>query len=270
MILIKSNWFDLKNTFDSGQCFRYKKINENEYIVITHGKVLKLEQVEDGVKFYCTKKEYENIWEDYFNMNLDYEDINKKIVTDKIVKEAIEFSKGTRILKQEKFECLISFIISQNNRIPQIKKVIENISKKYGNEIEEGIYSFPTVKQLKKATKEDLRKCKTGFRDKYIIDAVEKISTGEVDLEKIDKLPTKDAKKELMKIKGIGTKVADCVLLFAYNRYEVFPEDVWVKRIMKEYYNVKRKDIQRYKEKIWGAYAGIAQQYLFYYIRSIS
>ncbi len=269
IILTAMNSFKISEILECGQCFRFTKVKEDEYKIIAKGKVLTIKQKGKEITFTpCTKDEFEKIWIDYFDLSLDYDVIKDQFRNDLILKEAIKFGEGIRILNQDEFECLISFIISQNNRIPMIKKVINNISEKYGTKVGND-YLFPTVEQLSKATLIELRQCKTGFRDKYIVDAIEKITTNKLDIYAINNLSTDKLKKELMTIKGVGEKVSDCVLLFAFNRKERFPVDVWVKRVMENlYFNNEDTDkavIERYAKNNFGNYAGIAQQYLFNY-----
>lgn len=267
--------FNIKEILECGQCFRFEKMGEMKYKIIAYGKRLFIEQNENGILFYpCDEREFGDIWIEYFDLNTDYSRIKNNISVDKTMKNAIEFAQGIRILNQDPWECLISFIISQNNRIPQIKKVIANISKKYGTKIGEEDYAFPTPQQLKNATMEELSECKTGFRNKYIVDAVKKVVSGEICLEKFLEYETDECRQMLMSCKGVGQKVADCVLLFSLKRREVFPTDVWVKRVMSQFYfdgkEIQIKDIHKKSLKVWGELAGYAQQYLFYYARSLN
>lgn len=273
IIMTEFDSFDIEQILECGQCFRFTKLAEKEYVIVAHKRVLHIKQENEKVFFYpCNKKEFEEIWIDYFDLNRDYNEIKKLLSKDKVVKAAIEYASGIRILNQEPWECLISFIISQNNRIPMIKQVIKNISEAFGQKAGD-YYLFPNIKELEKADNESLMACKTGFRAKYILDAIEKISSKEVDLASFSKLTTEEARKKLIEIKGVGPKVADCVLLFSLRRNEVFPTDVWVKRVMEYFYFDEKetpiKDIHSLAYKLWGDYAGFAQQYLFYYARSL-
>jgi N-glycosylase/DNA lyase len=185
------------------------------------------------------------------------------------MKSAISVSNGIRILKQPAWECLISFIISQNNNIPRIKKIIESLCKLYGNEINfdnKTYYSFPSPEQLYKA---DLALIKAGFRAKYIQDATNKVVEGEIDLSTIYSKDKSEAQEYLKKIKGVGEKVADCVLLFAYQRFDVFPKDVWIKKIITKLYNISDSEIELFATNKFKNLAGIAQQYLFYQARNV-
>ncbi|WP_317366714.1 DNA glycosylase [uncultured Tyzzerella sp.] len=272
IIMTDFDSFNIEEILECGQCFRFEKIEHMHYIIIANSKVLNIKQTKDKVEFYpCTIDEFEKIWINYFDLNTDYNKIKEQLKNDDIVKRAIEYAEGIRILNQEPFECLISFIISQNNRIPMIKQVIKNISEKYGVKCDE-YYLFPTIEQLKKATQEELKLCKTGFRDKYILDAIENLENGNINLQNLYNISSLSAKEELLKIKGVGTKVADCVLLFSLKKNDVFPTDVWVKRVMEYFYFDEKdtpiKQIHSFAKEKWGHLAGYAQQYLFYYARS--
>lgn len=272
VIMTDFDSFNIKEILECGQCFRFSQIDDNFYKIVAYGKVLYILQSDNKVEFYPTNlTDFENIWIEYFDLNTDYFKIKKSLISDPILKKAIEFAPGIRILNQEPWECLISFIISQNNRIPMIKQVIKNISMKYGLEVD-GEFLFPTLNQIKNATNEDLMLCKTGFRSKYILDAIFQINSKNIDFERLFLLSSEDAKKELMLIKGVGTKVADCVLLFSLKKNDVFPTDVWVKRVMEYFYfNEKENNINQihsFAKDKWGNLAGYAQQYLFYYARS--
>lgn len=272
IIMSEFESFNIMEILECGQCFRFEKNGELFYTIVAYKRVLNIQQFEDRVEFYpCNKEDFEKIWINYFDLNTNYDEIKKELEKDDIVKKAIKYADGIRILNQEPWECLISFIISQNNRIPMIKQVIKNISEKYGEKDGEN-FLFPNLEQLRKATPEELRECKTGFRDKYILDAIEKIYQNKVDFSKYNQYTTEQAKENLLLIKGVGTKVADCVLLFSLNKKDVFPTDVWVKRVMEYFYfnekDTSIKEIHKFAEEKWGKLAGYAQQYLFYYARS--
>lgn len=259
--------FDISQILECGQCFRFEKIEDMKYSITACGRKITVAQKGSTVVFEnVTEKDFNNIWRNYFDLDTDYSAVKKKILTDETMEKAISFASGIRLLNQEPFECLISFIISQNNRIPQIKKVIQNISERYGTD---GF--FPTRDELKKADLEGLRECKTGFRNKYIIDAVEK--TEKMDINSLRLLSSQEAKKKLLSIRGVGEKVADCVLLFSLGKRDMFPVDVWVKRVMEYFYFDKRNasvdEIHKLAYEKWGDFAGFAQQYLFYYARTL-
>ncbi len=271
-IIIKNiNNFNVGKTLECGQAFNFDKLDENYYRLTAFRKVLFLKQ--DGKKvemFPTTEEDFNNIWVDYFDLKTDYDFIYNKFIQDDVLKPLVEYGEGIRILKQEKWECLISFIISQNNRIPQIKKCINYFAENYGDKIENG-YAFPTPEQLADKTIEELQESKVGFRAKYIDDCTKKVVNKELLLEEIQHLPREEVAKELLKIKGVGVKVANCVLLFAYAKADAFPVDVWIKRAMEALYfnneEQKLENIQSFAEEKFGEYSGIVQQYLFYYAR---
>ena len=217
----------------------------------------------------------EDVVRHYFNLDLDYTSIEKRIsIVDDNVKKAVKNTSGLRFLKQDFFETLISYIISANNNIPRISKSVNEISRRYGKEVElegEKYYLFPTPEELKNVTIEEYRECGVGFRDKYIYNTVEKINNKEIDLDELFKMDTQNLKKELLSLMGVGPKVADCILLFSCSRLEVFPVDTWVEKIMtKLYFNNKeasKKQIQDYAKNNFKNDAGIIQQHLFYNIR---
>ena len=266
--------FNIAETLECGQCFRFEKINESEYHIIAFSKSLFIRETEGKIVFYRTSiQEFEEIWISYFDLNNDYLSIKENLASnDLVMRDAVEFSPGIRILRQEPWECLISFIISQNNNIPRIRKIIDTLSRTYGKPIREGVFAFPTPEELGRASVEDLFNCKTGFRAKYIYDAVTKIRSGVVDLNSVYQMDLAEARELLLSIKGVGRKIADCVLLFAYARAEVFPTDVWVKRVVQHFYFNKQDtpivQIHKLAESRFGSYAGFAQQYLFVYARN--
>lgn len=274
-IEVNESDFSLEQTLECGQCFRFYKIGNNEYVVIAQNTYIRVEQRGNILKLFCTQEEYERIWKIFFDLDRDYGKIKELLKEkDPFLKEAIMQKHGVHILKQEPFEMLLSFILSQNKQIPHIKKLIEGISSKYGNYLGEceGIscYSFPTLKQLKAVTEEEFRQLKTGFRAPYLVDAIKQIDQGIILLDSLYGVSYLEAKQCLMGVRGVGEKIADCVLLYAYGRYEVFPTDVWVKRVVEHYYfdePQKMDKIQEFAKYYFGDYAGFAQQYLFYYAR---
>lgn len=264
--------FSLAHTFDCGQCFRFN-LNENgNYTGIAFNKVVEISEENGNIIIEnLTEDEFYKNWIDFLDLSRNYKEIKDSLIHDEVIKKAIEFGKGIRILKQDFFECVISFIISQQNNIPKIKKAVEGFARLFGDEIEfkgSKYYSFPDVTKVKDITKEDLKELKIGYRDEYIIDAIKKVSSGEISYEELIKLPYKEAKEKLLTVKGIGNKVADCILLFSLLKFEAFPVDTWIKKAMTELYNLKEKEIKDYSKINFGDYSGFAQQYIFYYIRS--
>ena len=259
-------------TFDCGQCFRFNPVNyfghKYEFEGVAFSKYVVFAQDNDNeIYIYnSTEEDYHNIWKKFLSLDVDYESINEKIkdaTNSEHMKEAVDYGDGIRILRQNDWECICSFIISQNNNIPRIKKIIESLCSKYGDEHnfnEAKYYSFPSYLVLSNLTEKDIFDLKTGFRAKYILDAAKKISSGEIDLEKIHSSDDFDyCLKELSKIRGIGPKVASCALLFGFEKTEAFPIDVWMKRALLKYFP-NGIDLNKL-----GKTAGIAQQYLFYY-----
>lgn len=240
-------------------------------------RVLNVKSEDDKIILSNTNLEdFNNIWYNYFDLERDYGEMKEELSEDEILKEAVKFGSGIRILKQEPFETLISFIISANNAIPRIKSSIERLSKRYGKYIGEyngkDYYAFPTAEALSKVDVEELKETKIGFRAKYVSSAAKRVYNGEADLNDIKTLDTDEAREKLMEFQGVGPKVSDCILLFAMEKYDAFPIDVWVKRIMEYFYlkeDTSMKKIQRYGEEKFKDLAGFAQQYLFYYAREL-
>lgn len=253
--------FDLAMTLDCGQAFRWKEDN-GVWSGVAFGKRLKISKENESIVFFDTSKEdFENIWSDYFDFSRDYGKIIDDIKSDEILKKASDFGYGIRILNQEPFETLCSFIISQNNNIPRIKGIIDRLCKKYGQKIDDDLYSFPDAETLSKLTANDLSDIRMGFRAKYIIDASQKVASGEVNLSDLFSLDTDTARTELMRIKGVGPKVADCTLLFSLKHFDAFPKDVWIKRAVEVLFPQGLPECAN-------GYKGIVQQYIFYYSRS--
>ena len=273
--------FELKDIFYCGQCFRWKKQEDGSYTGIFGKNVLNVKKEDNKITFQgiCEKDIKETV-EKYFDLNRDYEKIKAKLAKiDNNMKTSIEYGKGIRILNQDLWETIISFIISANNNIPRIKGIIEKLSKKYGKEIEynhQKYYTFPTPEQLKDVTVEEYRKLGLGFRDIRLYETVKMVLYKKVDLEKMEENPnTTEVREELLTLSGVGPKVADCILLFSdLKRLEVFPIDVWVRRVMNDLYikqedenKVSKKQIEKIAEEKFGNLAGLAQQYLFYWRR---
>lgn len=273
---INVDCFNLKYTLECGQCFRWKKIDEDYYIGIIKDRVIKIKQ--DKNKLFVLSNNYSNLEKvvrEYFELDKDYKIIEERISkVDEYVEKAVKNTSGLRHLKQDFFETIISYIISANNNIPRISKSVNEISKRYGKEIEfegEKYYLFPRPEELKKVTIDEYRECGVGFRDKYIYNTVRKINNGEINLENMQEMDTLTLRNLLLTLMGIGPKVADCILLFSCSRQEVFPIDVWVERVMKKLYfddkDVSKKEILKYADEKFGKDAGIIQQHLFYNIR---
>mgnify|MGYP000570866723 FL=1 len=269
------NDFTLSQILECGQCFHFDKLDEEVYEVVAFGRAVKMEQTDKVLRIYGSSMEdYEGIWKLYLDMDNDYGLIKQSVIkADGALKTAVDEKSGIHILNQDFFETLISFIVSQNKSIPQIKQCVKNISHRFGDEVigynGEAFYVFPDVQRLHDATEEELRECKVGFRAPYIKNATEAVYSGAVTKEKLDELDIAQARELLMTIKGVGEKVANCVLLFGLGRREAFPVDVWMKRIMEQMYfdgkDTKKQDIEAFAVNKFGDLGGYAQQYLFDY-----
>ena len=273
--------FELKDIFDCGQCFRWNKEDDGSYTGVFKGNVLNVSKNDKEITFkgVCNGN-IKDVVEEYFDLNRDYEKIKEELSKiDENMKTSIEYGKGIRILNQDLFETIISFIISANNNIPRIKGIIERLSKKYGKEIiwnDKKYYAFPTAKSLKDVSVKEYRDLGLGFRDIRLYETVKMILEGKVNLEELEKNKnTIEVREKLLELSGVGPKVADCILLFSdLKRFEVFPIDVWVRRVMNDLYikkedetKVNKKEIERLAKEKFGDLAGLAQQYLFYWRR---
>ncbi len=268
--------FSVSKTFDCGQCFRFERVenshHEVEFSGVAFGRFLSFGQDENILTIYnCTRDFFEEKLYAYLGLCDDYEAIRRDILIKcptEYMRSVAEYGEGIRILRQESWETLCSFIISQNNNIPRIKKIIRALSEKCGERIDicgmcehgatEPEYSFPTPEAVVLLGIDGLRELKVGFRASYIFDAATKVSSGELDLEKIAAMPFEACVESLMKIKGVGMKVASCTALFCMEKFDAFPIDVWIRRVLDE------KFPQNFDPKSLGEFAGIAQQYMFY------
>ncbi len=263
IILEDIECFNVELSVFCGQAFRWEKNEDGSFTGTVKGRVLNIEQNEEQIIFRnTTKEEFENIWYDYFDLERDYAGICKNFESDSYLERAKNEYYGIRVLNQEPWEALCSFIISQNNNIPRISGIIKRLCENFGDKIDGENYSFPSYERLKDVSVEELGILRAGFRAKYIADAVQKLNSEEISLEKIKKMPIEQARQELMKIKGVGAKVAECTLLYGFGRKEAFPVDVWVKRIMSELYPDGLPECTKDVE-------GIAQQYLFHWRRNL-
>ena len=273
--------FELADIFDCGQCFRWNKQEDGSYTGIFKDNVINVQKQGDTVTFKgICHGNIKEIIEEYFDLNRNYEEIKEKLSKiDGHVKTSIEYGQGIRILNQDLWEMIISYIISANNNIPRIKLIIDRICKNYGKEIEwdgEKYYTFPTPEELKDVTIEDYRKLGAGFRDIRLYETVHMVLDKKVDLNKMQNNPnTLEVREQLLTLSGVGPKVADCILLFStLKRFEVFPIDVWIRRVMNDLYikkqdetKVNKKELEKLAQEKFGNLAGIAQQYLFYWKR---
>ena len=256
-ILLKQSDFSLDDTLDCGQAFRWEKISENAYqgAFLNKKLVISYENENDLFRLHDTSEsDLLGVWKDYFDLDTDYGEIKRRFSEDETLCKACAYAGGIRILKQDSWEALSSFIISQNNNIPRIKGIIGRLCEHYGG--------YPSAEDMKAETVDSLGYLRSGFRAKYLVDAISKVLSGEIDFSAVRSMPLDDARSALMKIKGVGPKVADCALLFGFYRLDAFPKDVWVKRVMAQWYPNGLPECTKGLE-------GIAQQYLFHYIRSL-
>lgn len=280
-ILENQESFCVKHIFECGQCFRWNLQKDGSYIGVIKQGVVQAKQEGKRVVFKgkC-EGDIEKVLSDYFGLEINYNQIKDKLAQiDDFMRESIRFGRGIRLLHQDFWECIISFIISANNNIPRIKKMIERMAEKYGTKVEfmgKDYFLFPTPEQLAGASVEDLRRLGFGFRDKRVYETTKKVVNQEFDLEKVSLLTnSNEIREELLKLDGVGPKVADCIMLFSLQRFEVFPVDVWIRRVMNELYihkeeeqKVSQKMLIELAEEKFQKLAGIAQQYLYYWERN--
>ena len=281
-ILRKPKTFNLENIFECGQCFRWNKETDNSYTGIWKENVVNVKKENDDYIFtgVSNSSNFEQEIVQYFDLNRDYETIKKELSKiDKYMEVSIKYGEGIRILNQDLWETIISFIISANNNIPRIKGIIERLSEKYGKQIEwqeNKYYTFPSPEELKNVTVEEYRKLGLGFRDIRLYETTQKIINNEINLKELEKnSDTQEVRNKLLTLSGVGPKVADCILLFStLKRSEAFPIDVWVRRVMNDLYikekdenKVNKKQIEKIANEKFGNLAGLAQQYLFYWRR---
>ena len=254
--------FDLLNTFECGQCFRWMKADDGAYTSIVKGRFVRVYREGDTVIIDGTDEEtFETLWREYFDIDTDYEALRQEMVglCPDLQKAAGKLN-GIRILRQESWEALCSFIISQNNNIPRIQGIVSRLCENFGDDTGMG-YSFPCAERIAALEAEDLAVLRAGFRARYIIDAARKCSDGRVDLERLRDAPIDEARRELMTITGVGNKVADCTMLYGLHKMEAFPIDVWMKKALSSEFSGVTPDSL-------GRTAGIAQQYIFHYTRN--
>ena len=281
---IKANSFELADIFDCGQCFRWNIEDDGSYTGVFKKIVLNVKKIDDEVFFngvnYGSTDSIEEI-NHYFDLNRNYDELKSKLEKiDDYMKNSIEFGKGIRILNQDLWETIISFIISANNNIPRIKGIIDRLSEKYGEKLEydgRKYYSFPEPIALKDVSVAEYRSLGLGFRDIRLYETTQKILNNEFDLNGQWNLDTGAVYKNLLELSGVGPKVADCILLFSdLKRFDVFPIDVWIRRVMNDLYihnddetKVSKVQIQKLADEKFGSLKGLAQQYLFYWRRSL-
>ena len=275
MIKISVNNFNLKETITCGQIFRYEVNNDNSYTVVIKDRVIKL-WYKDNILYVDSNNQdnLKEVVEDYLDLKRDYEKIDNELMDkNPDLNDVIKYCSGLKMIQQDPFETLISYIISANNRVPMISKVVNNIAYTYGKKVvfdDKDYYLFPSALDMKNCTKEVLRNLKAGFRDEYVYDVVNRILSGEFNLDNIENMDSDSALEYLKTNKGIGDKVASCNLLFAYSRFDVYPIDTWVKKYMKDNFNIDGiNEIKKYSKQYYGDYSGLVIQYMFNYSRNL-
>lgn len=252
--------FDLDVILNCGQCFRWDK-DGDVWSGVVGDRVIRAEQHGECVTFMGVERAFfDGVLRCYFDLDCDYGAVKAALACDPTAHSACAFAPGMRILRQDSFEALCCFILSQNNNIKRIKKIVSLLCSQFGEEVESGHFTFPTPQRLAALTAEDLAPIRCGFRAAYLLDAAKKVASGQIDLEKIRQMPIDEARREMQKISGVGPKVADCALLYGMYRLEAFPVDVWIKRALDRFYPDGLPEEAK-------KYAGIAQQYLFHYVR---
>lgn len=251
--------FDLEQTLDCGQCFRFAATPEGwKGMAGAHAATLVWK--DDALCMKGVSPEtFESFWREYFDLDRDYAALRQQFLKDERLAPCVSYAPGIRLLHQPAWEALICFIVSQNNHVPRIKGIIDRLCRLFGEPVEDG-FAFPTPERLAVCGEEALAPLRSGWRAAYILDAARRVASGDISLDRTALLPLDEARRELMRIRGVGPKVAECVLLYGMGRLEAFPMDVWMKRAMARLFPGSGPDR-------FGPYAGIAQQYIFHYCR---
>ena len=273
--------FELKDIFECGQCFRWNCEENGSYTGVFQNNVINIKRTNNRIIFEgICEGQIEEVVTEYFDLNRNYNEIKQKLSKiDNYMKQSIQFGKGIRLLNQDLWETIISFIISANNNIPRIKGIIERLSQTYGKEIiwqNKKYYTFPTAEELQNVSIEEYRKLGLGFRDERVYKTTQMILEHQINLKELkENANTIEVREKLLTMSGVGPKVADCILLFSdLKRLEVFPIDVWVRRVINDLYikevdenKVSKTKIENLAKEKFGDIAGLAQQYLFYWRR---
>lgn len=250
-----------EDIFGCGQCFRWENTAPETWTGVAFGRVCVLEQRQEDLYFPRTPpKEFHSIWYEYFDFGRDYSRVKRLLSQDESAARAVSFCPGMRVLRQDPWEALCSFILSQNNNIKRIRGIVERLCQRYGTPLGEGLYGFPAPEILSGLEAEDLEPVRCGFRARYILHAARLVASGSIRLESLRSAPLSQAREELRQITGVGPKVAECALLYGLGRVECVPVDVWISRVLDQLYP---GGFPEFLEEI----GGIAQQYLFHYAR---
>lgn len=257
--------FDLGRTFECGQCFRWDADGSGAYTGVAFGRAARLRRAGGSIFITGTMEDFETIWRLYFDLDRDYGKIREQLCIDDFMREASTTGAGIRILRQDGWEALCSFIISQCNNIPRIKKIISSLCGEFGDSIDFGgmtYFTFPSAHRLATLRETDLAPLRCGYRAGYIIGAAQAVASGDLDLGTLSRGAQEDARAALKKLRGVGDKVADCALLFGLHMLDAFPLDVWMKRAVAGHYGPD------FDPSVFHPYAGIAQQYIFHHTRA--
>lgn len=261
-LILEIDDFSLRDTLDCGQCFGWLEQPDGSFTGVHQGHLLRTAQTGRQVTFFDTSEaDFHQIWKPYFDLEFDYAAVKKGLAFHKTLKASADYAGGIRIVRQDPWETTISFIVSQNNNIPRIKGILSRLREQLGTPLGNGMFAFPDAETVAALTAEDLSVLRAGFRTKYIMDAAQKVTEGTVDLSGIAAMPLAGGEAELRKIKGVGPKVAQCILLYGYHKADAFPVDTWIKKVLREYFPDGFPEQAK-------PHAGIAQQYLFHYIRT--
>ena len=260
-VLTTSDELDLKKTFECGQCFRWNSNGDGVYTGVSGGRVLHIWQQEGRIVCDCPAED-SAYWESYFDMETDYRAASAFFTQPEYLKTCAQHGDGIRILRQEPWEALCSFIISQCNNIPRIKKIVETLCQCFGEPLSHGLYSFPSAEKLAYLTEKDLAPLRCGYRAEYILNAAKAVCDGSISYELLKNLPADDCRRQIKTIHGVGDKVANCFMLYGLHRMDSFPIDTWMKKALKQHFP------PNYDPTVLGEYAGLAQQYIFYCARS--
>jgi len=269
MVRVDFPCFDIQKIAESGQCFRLVRSGQDDWTLTAFGKALHIRKIKNGEYiFSCTKREFNSIWKNYFDLESDYGAYADQIPkSDRFLSAAAEYSEGIRILNQDPWEMLITFLLSQRKSIPAIRTCVEKLASSFGNEINDDgktVYAFPTPEQLYHAGVDGILSCSAGYRAPYLYEAASLVLSGELDPEYLKNSDDAELKEKLLSLRGVGEKVANCVMLFGYHRINAFPVDVWMNRMIDRHYNGS------FPMDLYRGFAGIIQQYIFYYGRTYS
>lgn len=263
MVELHTEDFDIAKIADSGQCFRLAQTAPDRFCLTALGRVLTVDALPDGARLHCTEEEFTTLWRDYFDLNIDYARFRAAVPKrDRFLSRAAQYGRGIRILRQDPWEMLITFIISQRKNIPAIQRSVELLSRKCGRELAAGRFAFPTPERLAELTAEELAACSLGYRAGYVHAAAALVAEGTLNLAHLCTHRDCDLLEALTAVPGVGPKVANCVALFGYHRLTGFPRDVWINRILDTEYR-GHFPLRRYT-----GFEGVIQQYMFYYARS--